>query len=50
VVELLGIPPGIETMALIPLGWPLDRHGPTRRKPPEQVAFWDRWGATRARS
>lgn len=49
VVELLGIPPGIETMALIPLGWPLDRHGPTRRKPPEQVAFWDRWGTTRAR-
>jgi nitroreductase len=50
VVELLGIPPGIETMALIPLGWPLDRHGPTRRKPPEEIAFWDRWGAVRPRS
>jgi len=50
VVELLGIPPGIETMALIPLGWPVDRHGPTSRKPPEEIAFWDRWGATRSRA
>jgi nitroreductase len=49
VIELLGIPPGIETMALIPLGWPLDRHGPTRRKPPEQITYWDRWGSTRTR-
>jgi nitroreductase len=49
VVELLGIPPGIETMALIPLGWPMDRHGPTRRRPAEEIAFWDRWGAARRR-
>ena len=48
--ELLGIPPGIETMALIPLGWPVDRHGATKRRPAEEVAFWDRWGAVRPRS
>lgn len=50
VIELLGIPPGIETMALIPLGWPMDRHGPTRRKPPAEIAFWDRWGRTQSKS
>jgi nitroreductase len=50
VVELLGIPPGIETMALIPLGWPLDRHGPTRRKPAGEIAFWERWGETHSNS
>ena len=50
VVALLGIPTGIETMALIPLGWPLDRHGPTRRKPAAEIAFWDRWGRTQSNS
>jgi nitroreductase len=49
VVELLGIPPGIETMALIPLGWPQDRQGATKRRPAEEIAFWDRWGALRPR-
>jgi nitroreductase len=49
VKELLGIPDGVETMALIPLGWPQGRFGPVRRRPPEEVAFWDRWDATRSR-
>lgn len=49
VVELLGIPEGHETMALIPLGWPMDKHGPTRRRPAEEITFWDHWGDTRTR-
>ena len=45
VKELLGIPEHIETMALIPLGYPQGRFGPTNRKPAEEVTFWDNWGA-----
>ena len=40
----LGIPAAVEVVALVPLGWPLDRFGPTRRKPVEEVAFLERWG------
>jgi nitroreductase len=41
---LLGIPPAIETAALIPLGYPLGRFGRAPRKPVEQVTYADRWG------
>ena len=49
VKELLGIPEEVETVALIPLGWPEGRFGPTDRRPIEQVAHWDKWGATKQR-
>jgi nitroreductase len=41
---LLAIPATVEVAAIVPLGWPTDRFGPTRRKPVEEVAFVDRWG------
>ena len=41
---LLGVPAAVEVAALVPLGYPLDRFGPTRRKPVEEVAFLDHWG------
>jgi len=41
---ILDIPAAVEAVALVPLGYPIDRHGPTRRKPVEEVAFLDRWG------
>ncbi|HLK10056.1 MAG TPA: nitroreductase family protein [Candidatus Binatia bacterium] len=41
----LSIPAMVEPVALVPLGYPRDRFGPTRRKPVEEVAFLDRWGA-----
>lgn len=43
--ELLRIPPEVETVALIPLGYPLGRFGPAPRRPLEEVVFIDRWGA-----
>ena len=49
VKELLGIPEEVETAALIPLGWPKGRFGPTDRRPVDQVAYWDKWGATNTR-
>jgi nitroreductase len=44
VKELLGIPPDIETAALIPLGHPLGKFGRPPRRPLAEVAFADRWG------
>src|SRR5262245_3084176 len=42
--ELLGIPPNVETAALIPLGFPLGKFGRPPRRPLREVAFADRWG------
>ena len=44
VKELLGIPAGVETAALIPLGYPRGRFGRPPRRPLREVAFADRWG------
>jgi nitroreductase len=41
--SLLGAPAEIEIVALVPLGYPADRFGPTRRKPVEEIAFLDHW-------
>jgi nitroreductase len=41
---LLAIPPHVEVAAIVPLGYPADRFGPTRRKPVAEVAFRERWG------
>jgi nitroreductase len=43
--KLLGIPPEWETAALIPLGYPTGRWGAGTRRPLEEVAYGDRWGA-----
>lgn len=42
--EVLGLPPGAETFAIIPIGYPMGRFGPVSREPLEKVAFVDRWG------
>ena len=42
--RLLNIPETVEVAALVPVGWPADRFGPTRRKAVEAVAFLDQWG------
>ena len=45
--ELLGIPDNVETVALLPIGYPAagSRYGPTTRQPVSEVAYLDRWGA-----
>src|SRR5262249_29325317 len=42
---ILGIPDGIDTFALVPLGYPRDRFGPLRRRPVEEVTYQDGWGS-----
>jgi nitroreductase len=49
VKELLGIPGDVETMALIPLGWPKGKFGTPSRMPAEKVVYWDAWGERRER-
>jgi nitroreductase len=44
-----GIPADTETVALIPLGFPHGKYGPTTRRPVEGVTYWDRWGERRVR-
>ena len=45
----LGIPAEIETVAMLPIGWPVGGFGPVTRAPVETVTYWDTWGAARPR-
>jgi nitroreductase len=47
--QLLGIPDGVETQALIPIGYPRGSFGPTMRMPAQTVTFWEKWGQTAQR-
>jgi nitroreductase len=42
--RLLRIPWNVEPVALIPVGWPHGRHGPTTRRPVERSVHVDRYG------
>lgn len=44
-----GIPAEVETVALLPVGYPKGKFGPTRRRPVQEVTYWERWGAARRR-
>jgi nitroreductase len=43
--EVLGLPPHIVPMALVPLGWPARALGPPRREPVEDHLHRERWGS-----
>jgi nitroreductase len=45
VVREIGVPDEYQVHCAIPVGYPVDRHGPVRRRPVRQVTFKDRWGA-----
>ncbi len=40
----LGLPEGIHSFAILPIGWPRGKFGPVRRAPLEEVVYADRWG------
>ena len=40
----LGLPPGVHSYALLPIGYPMGRFGPVRRIPLSDVVYEDRWG------
>ncbi len=41
--DVLGIPEGYDSAAIIPLGWPNRAYGPNRRRPVEEFIVYDRW-------
>jgi nitroreductase len=40
---VLGIPHGVKTFALIPVGWPRGNLGPVKRRPASEAIHRDRW-------
>jgi nitroreductase len=47
--EVLGIPSEVQTFAMIPVGYPLGRWGEAKRRPIEEITYWDGWRETRSR-
>jgi nitroreductase len=45
--DLLDIPDSVETVALIPIGHPIGKYGPTTRRPVEEVSFQERWDSSK---
>jgi nitroreductase len=46
---VLGIPSDVKTWAMVPVGYPLGKWGEAKRRPVEDVTYWDGWKATRPR-
>jgi nitroreductase len=44
VKALLGLPAEVSTYALMPMGYPINKFGPVRRRPVSEVAFLDSYG------
>lgn len=44
VEAILGLPENMHSYAIIPIGYPMGKFGPTRRAPLSEVAYLDRWG------
>ncbi len=40
----LGLPSDVTPCAVVPIGWPRGHHGPTTRRPAEEVVHLDRYG------
>jgi nitroreductase len=44
----LGLPWGVKPCAVVPLGWPRGKYGPTTRRDVREVVHWNRWGNRRS--
>ncbi|MBI1179302.1 MAG: nitroreductase [Alphaproteobacteria bacterium] len=42
---VLGLPDGVRSFAIVPIGYPKGRFGPVRRRPLDELVHLDRWGA-----
>jgi len=40
----LGLPPGVHSYAILPIGYPIGRFGPVRRGPLSEIVYGDKWG------
>lgn len=44
VKAILGLPPEVQTYALLPIGYPVNKFGPIKRRPVSEVVCLDRYG------
>jgi len=44
VKEILGLPREVQTYALLPMGYPINKFGPVKRRPVREVAYLDSYG------
>ena len=40
----LGLPPGVHSYAILPIGYPMGKFGPVKRGPLAEIVYGDRWG------
>jgi len=40
----LGLPPGVHSYAILPIGYPMGKFGPVGRGPLAEIVYADRWG------
>src|SRR5258706_138903 len=40
----LGLPPGVHSYAILPIGWPMGKFGPVKRGPLAEIVYQDKWG------
>jgi nitroreductase len=40
----LGLPAGVHSYAILPIGYPMGKFGPVKRAPLSEVVYQDRWG------
>ena len=41
----LGLPPGVHSYAILPIGYPMGKFGPVGRGPLKDIVYQDRWGS-----
>ena len=41
---IFGLPPGVQSYAILPIGWPMGNFGKLGRGPLREVVYGDRWG------
>jgi nitroreductase len=46
---VVDLPDDVTTWAMIPVGYPTGRWGEAKRRPIEEIVYWDTWRATRSR-
>ena len=44
VEEIMGLPPGVHSYAILPIGYPMGNFGPVRRGSLSDVVYLDKWG------
>jgi nitroreductase len=43
--RILGLPQGVNSYAILPIGYPMGRFGPVGRGPLAEIVYLDRWGS-----